>query len=388
MPRSAPFSAFYLQEEWPLLLEACSYQRDTARVASLAQGLKDHESLLRAAEEHGVAANLLQALEGNERALPTSLLLALRERRRLQVLFSLSLTAELFRVLPLLTAASVRALVIKGPALSLRAYDDPSARPYADVDLLVRDAEIARASQVLSEAGYQARVPDEAIRAGKIPGEYLFRRPGSNLLFDLHTPGTFRYFPKPMPVEAYFARAVSLQLDGHALPCLAMEDEFVLIAIHGAKHFWERLMLVADIAALLRNCRELDWARVRSSAEAVGAQRMVRLALLLAQRFLKAPIPQEMKDEVESDSACARLARQTESWLPYGGHAAPPPLRRALYRLLMPGGFGGAHYLGRLSLATTEEDWAKPGDQRRSRVAEMLRRPFRLARKHRRDPND
>jgi len=38
-----------------------------------------------------------------------------------------------------------------------------------------------------------------------------------------------------------------------------MEDELVLICIHGAKHFWERLMWIADVAALISRQTAINW---------------------------------------------------------------------------------------------------------------------------------
>jgi len=44
----------------------------------------------------------------------------------------------------------------------------------------------------------------------------------------------------------------------------------VLNCIHGAKHFWERLMWPADIAAIVARHPEIAWERVRQAARSVG----------------------------------------------------------------------------------------------------------------------
>src|SRR5207248_8088672 len=38
----------------------------------------------------------------------------------------------------------------------------------------------------------------------------------------------------------FFARKVAVRLDAHEVPAPCVEDELVLICIHGAKHFWEK----------------------------------------------------------------------------------------------------------------------------------------------------
>jgi hypothetical protein len=373
--------------DFPLLLESCSFPRDSARIAALAAEVRSYNSLLRLAEKHGVVAHLAAALAAvSETVIPIPLSDALRERLRLQSLFTLAMSAELFRILELLRGAGLECVVVKGPVLSLRAYGNPAARRYADLDLLVRHADIPHAMGILVAAGYESRVPVQAIRAGKIPGEYFFRRPETNIIFELHSERTFRYFPLPLPIERYFKHQAVLLIDGHTVPSLSLEDEIVLLCVHGAKHFWERLIWVSDVAAMVHNHPELDWKLIRKSAAEVGGARMLRVALLLCDRLLRVRVPSKMQADDGNDPACSRLVAQIESWLPYAGDATPPVAQRALFRFLIGGSaFAGARYLVRLSFSTTEEDWSREqvaGPV--SQLAEVLRRPFRLARKYRR----
>ncbi|HEY1424870.1 MAG TPA: nucleotidyltransferase family protein [Candidatus Acidoferrum sp.] len=375
-----------LRREWPLLLQCCSLPRDTQKIASLLSAVRDFDSLFRLADEHSVVAHLATALATVPDApIPATLLSALRDRHRLQSLFTLTMAAELFRIRDRLDQSGIEFVVVKGPVLSLRAYGDPAARRYVDLDLLIRHDDNLRAAEALVRAGYVSQIPIEAIRAGKIPGEYLFRRPDTNIIFELHTEKTFRYCPLPLPIEKYLQTKTFLQLDGQAIPVLSLEDEFVLICIHGAKHFWERLMWISDVAAMVHRHPELDWKCIQQSAEEVGAARMVRLALLLADRLLHGPVPLPMKDEVARDSVSVRLAEQIETWLPFAGCAAPPVAQRAFFRFRVAGsGVAGARYLTRLSFSPTEEDWSSELDGTSRRFAEILRRPFRLAKKYRR----
>lgn len=87
--------------------------------------------------------------------------------------------------------------------------------------------------------------------AGKIPGEYLFKRSGAQQIVELHTEKTFRYYPRAMRIEDLYAWQRSAPIEGREVPALCLEDEFVLNCIHGTKHFWERLMWPADIAAIV-----------------------------------------------------------------------------------------------------------------------------------------
>jgi hypothetical protein len=305
---------------------------------------------------------------------------------RAQQLFSLSMTAELFRILDAFGKAGIETILVKGPIVSYLAYEDPAVRSYVDLDLLVRDAAILPAHRILTALGFEADVSEAAVLAGKIPGEYLFKRAGTQQIIELHTEKTFRYYPRPMRIEDLFVRQRRLTLEGRDVPALCLEDELVLNCVHGAKHFWERLMWPADIAAIVARHPEVAWERVREAARDVGAERMVHVGLLLAESLLGVTVPAEMAARTNADGVARQLVRQVKSWLPSAGYLPPPLYRRAMFRLKIGGaGLSGAAYLMRLSFSPTDEDWAEGREERGSRVWEAIKRPFRLIRKYGQD---
>jgi hypothetical protein len=372
--------------EWLLLLECTSPMHNRERLAGLLPSV-DWARLLVLAEEHGVAGHLAGCLRDLEEALvPREIRRALVDRQRAQIFFTLRLTGELFRILDRFTSEGIGALVVKGPVLAVQAYGDPAMRSYGDLDLLVRQRDIRRATELMSAAGYVAAVPLSAIDAGKIPGQYLFSKPDSKLLVELHNDRTLRYFPRRLPLEECFARQALVRLDAREAPALSAEDELVLICIHGAKHFWERLMWIADVAALVSRQTGIDWERAADSAKAVGAERMLHTGLRLAGDLLKAQLPERVQAMVQADAVAARLAEQICRWLPAAGYAPPGLFERAAFRMRMRGGLIAAPaYLLRLLLSPTEEDWREGGEGSQHKFLDILRRPFRLARKYGRD---
>ncbi len=371
------------KNEWSALLECASPAHNRQRLAGLLQSV-DWARLFVLAEEHGVVGHLAAGVRGfEENLVPPEIRQALVDRQRAQIFFSLRLTAELFCILDRFTSAGIGALVVKGPALAVQAYGDPAMRSYGDLDLLVRQRDIRRATELMSAAGFTPAVPLSAIDAGKIPGQYLFSKPDSRLIVELHNDCTLRYFPRRLPLEKFFARQIRVRLDAQEAPALAVEDELVLICIHGAKHFWERLMWIADVAALVSRQAGIDWERVADSAQAVGAERMLHTGLRLASDLLRTKLPENVQALVQADVVAARLAEQTCKWLPASGYAPPGLFERALFRMRMRGGLIAAPaYLLRLSLSPTEEDWVGGAQEKGHWFLEAARRPFRLARKH------
>lgn len=343
-------------------------------------------SLIPLAEDHGTLGLTATRLIGHsENAMPAESAAYVRTWRRGHALFTLNLTAEMFRLFDSFAASGIEAVVIKGPVLSARCYGDPALRQYGDLDLIVRGKDILRATELMLSQGYEGRIPVAAIRAKRIPGEYVFRQPRTNLLVEFHTEHTFRYHPRPIPIEALFRRQTPVEIEGRPVPALSTEDELVLICIHGAKHFWERLIYVADVAALISR-QQLDWSSALAAADEVGARRMLCAGLHLAATVLDAQFPDAIAMEIRSDSVVNRIVRRISQWLPAAGSAPPPILQRALFRIRMRGGLlSGLPYLIRLSVSPTEEDWVAGEENKRHPFLDAVGRPFRLARKYGRD---
>jgi len=342
------------------------------------------DKLLALAEAHGVANRLAAALgRANSASVPEEFRHKLLERQRAQTLSSLSLIAEMIRILDQFGAAGIQALVLKGPALSLHAYGDAAARPYGDIDVLIRHRDVLSATNLMVALGFRAHVAPETIAAGKIPGEYSFSRPNTRIIVELHTERTLRYFPSPLSVEDLFTRSVRLEFDDRAIPTLSAEDTLVSMCTHGAKHFWERLMWIADVAAMLDRRADLDWNASAAIAEELGAQRIVHTGLLLARDLLSTQLPDSVQDRVCADAGAAALVRKIKTWLPCGEGASIGLLGRTLFRARMRRGvLAGLGYVARLSLSPTEDDWKKGHEQKQSPYRDAARRLVRLAGKY------
>src|SRR5712671_2024676 len=369
--------------EWLALLGCAAPYAQPDHLAGLLQNCSSWPHLLQRAERHGLTLLLAERMKNLNRSLvPLEVYVELRESRRSRTFSALQLTAEVFRVLERFAASGIDVLLTKGPALSVRCYGEPDMRQYGDIDLVIREADIRVATQAMLDLAYESSIPLSAIDAQKTVGEYAFLKPGTDLLVEFHTERTFRYHPRRLQIEKLFERSAYVVIDGRDVPVLSLEDELVLICVHGAKHFWERLMWIADVAALISR-QPLDWDSALAVANEVGAQRMLRLGLRLAADLLGAELPAHVEATVQSDRAVAKLAAQIESRLAHRELHEIGIFQRAAFRVRMRGGFfSGLAYLLRLSLTPTEEDWTSGKEGDRRALIDAIRRPLRLARKH------
>jgi hypothetical protein len=373
--------------EWQLLLACCSPTCGAARARQLrATPLSrvDWARLLELGEDHGATpllARCLDAAFGDQ--LPSASREHLQERRRSHLLVVLSLTAELFRIVEMFEREGVEFAVFKGPALAVQAFGDAALREYADLDLFLGHRDVLRACKLLLASGFQARLPLDRAEAGQVPGQFLFTRTGSAAIVELHTERTLRYIPRPLPVEALLARRTKVALDGREVPAFSREDSLVLIAIHGSKHFWERLMWIADVAALASSEPGPDAATTLRLARELGATRMLRLGLCLAHDLLQASLPEDFAREAMSDRAARSMAGSVARRLLAGAQPERNVFERAWFRARMRGSLlGSLPYVLRLTLAPTEDDWGAAKESGRSRIFSLVRRPLRLLRKY------
>jgi len=376
--------------EW-LLLTACSSPVPQAQtILNLARD-QDWNRVFAAAEKHGVTnllaarlSGLAQTFADARTAFLSAALTQLKARQRNLLFSAMAMTAELLRLLDRFSSAGVGAVPVKGPVLALRAYGDPGMRHYADLDLLVRHSEVARATQLLVACGYNPWVSLETIALKRIPGEYAFTHHHSSLRVELHTERTLRYYPRPVSFDELFLRRKPVLLDGRSVAALSPEDDLLMLCVHGAKDLWERLIWVADIAGLLHREPAMDWSLLFAEARRLGALRMLNIGLLLAAHVLQISLPAGGA-EARCDSGAAKLARQLAAQMNGLSPAGEAPrlhiARRALLRLRMRGGIlSGVPYLLRLTFSPAEDDWRSstlPG-----RILDSPRRLFRLAAKY------
>lgn len=259
---------------------------------------------------HGLIAPVYRCLaDAPIDGVPPATLGALRRRYMANALQAKQVTRELTDIMGLLVTNHVPALAFKGPVLSLLAYGDVAARQYADLDVLVRPPDLRRAVDCLSSEGYRPCAGYSSAnidRAGWF--EITLSRSGALAALDLHWRLIPIYLPVTLDGEELWQRAVSVDVDGCAIPTLTPEDQIVYLCAHGAKHGWQTLGGISDLARLMR-AAPLDWDSMWDRAERVGARRMLLLGVLLAHDLLGTEVPGRLLDAARHERAVIGAAR-------------------------------------------------------------------------------
>jgi hypothetical protein len=300
-----------------------------ARARELLSGEQiDWEALGGFAAHHGILPlvykSLTSALGG---AMPVDAAQRLRRQFQVNGLRNLSLARELVRLTALLEKAGIQTIAFKGPALAVLAYGSLNLRQFVDLDLLVRAHQVANTIEVLRAEGY---VAPTGYGVGEIerPGafETSMIKPGSLITIDLHWRLAEPYFPLAIHSDDLWRRAMRVEIEGGAVGTLAFDDHLLYLCAHGARHGWETLGGVCDVARLMR-AAPIDWDQLCARAERVGAHRMLLLGLLLANDLLDAQVPARVLAAARRARSVVRAAR---TFINYA--ADPAASRPGLYQ--------------------------------------------------------
>ena len=284
------------------------------RVQELVHGGPDWERVLELARRHRLRPLLLYGLLGmGVHAVPAPVLNRLQRERRALMVHSLLRARELLKVMRLFREHGLEALAFKGPVLGQETYGDVGLRPFGDLDLLLRRADLLRAKALLCAEGYRPDpVMNEVEERAYLDDQlaYRFIRDDLGVEVELHWALAHRRFAFRVDTEAVWERARHTVLGGDAVRTLGLEDLLVFLCAHGAKHEWSQLLWVCDVAGLLCRHPNLDGARVLSRAADAKSLQMLRLGLVLASRLFHAPLSPDLLSACRDVPAVERLADQ------------------------------------------------------------------------------
>ena len=121
-----------------------------------------------------------------------------------------------------------------------------------------------------------------------------------------------RFYAVDFDMDGLFERAVTVTVAGRPMRTPALEDLFLVLSLHAAKHVWGRLVWLCDIARLM-SLSDLNWEWVGSQARDLGIVRILRVTMLLANRLLGAPIPAGAEKSLPEDREAAALVEEVRT---------------------------------------------------------------------------
>jgi hypothetical protein len=218
---------------------------------------------------------------------------------------NLLLSSILVQVMDTLRSRGISALSYKGPIVALWAYGELGLRPFDDLDVLVQRRDLALAAKTLRGLGFHLHHPQgdsDGVLAMRTEYHFPYYREQGDVLVELHCRLAPYYFLGNAGAEQPLARAIPASIGLGSFPVLSVEDLLLALCFHGAKHAWQWLSMVADVALLIAKRPDLDWELLWLRAGRLGARRMVLCSLALAECVFAAPVPAELAAAARCDT--------------------------------------------------------------------------------------
>lgn len=296
------------------LLNGIAWQpADAASIGRLASRVKDWNAVIALAEGHRVSPMVYLSLAAAECDLSPAVLQQLRSNYERNGTQSLCNAEELVAILQAFSQEKIPAIPFKGIVLAASAYGSLLARHGGDLDILIRWDDIAKASKLLCDRGYELVTP---IRADGLPiahvYEYRFcRQKTDGMVVELRwqfESAETRRFRDNVGLDRVWPRRRTAIVGGVEVPTLSPEDALLILCDHGIKHTWSLMVWICDIGRLLTSFPDLDWEATIHESIQLGLRRTLEIGVLLAHMSVNAPVPAPILHRFQSDPISQRFA--------------------------------------------------------------------------------
>ena len=302
--------------EWQFLRAACSAGVAEEKSVHLpSSDTIQWHSLFALAEDHGVLPLLCRTLANDPSKIPPHELSLLKQRYQVNLHKTLLLSRELIRIVDSLSGVGIDVIPYKGLTLAETIYGDVALRQAGDIDLLIRRQDFPAIRKALCGIGYSPhqqfaeRHVNSYLKSGY---ECAFDSAAGANLLELQWAIQPRFYAVDIEVDELFQRTQNLNLAGHSMKVLGLEDLLIVLCLHAAKHAWARLIWLCDIARTAQRS-DINWQIVASRAEKFGITRILRVSLMLSELVLYAKISSLADTGLPKDVKAGELVREMAS---------------------------------------------------------------------------
>jgi hypothetical protein len=252
-----------------------------------------------------------------------------------------------------LASRGFRTIALKGAPLAQQVYGSLALRPYVDLDLLIAPADYPAVDEMLTADGFASPALSplrKRVYVG-IHRQYSYVRvtqigPSQSLTpIDLHTGIMPPGYACDLPFDSLWQRGRTLGVMGKEVMTPGPEDLLLILCYHGFKNRWDRLKYVCDVGKII-SVEHIDWTSLLRRAGNAGGRRVLLLGVMLADRLVRAPVPDDIRAATASEPNIARLADDIVARLPHQAHMRVEPYmdRLKLNLLGQDGPAGWARY--------------------------------------------
>ncbi len=294
-------------------------RENAAELDSLLPGPLNWEFISEAARSGDILQLLYHNLKGlsNRSLIPPRLIEDSKKAYHETIARNMCLYAELQTILDAFRSAGLQAITLKGAALAGVVYPDIGLRPMLDIDLLVKEDELAPADRVMAGLDY-SEVHGLKSRQWFMENHFHlppYRHVRKPVIVEIHW--HIAADSRGMDILKWWGRAAARDIMGHPTLVPSPEDMLIHLSVHLFNHGYDnRLVLkcLCDIFETLGHYEdEIDWKLLQGEIKEQGVEKQVHSTLHLA-RKVYAPLDDSFVP-ITLDHADRRFLRVLENSL-------------------------------------------------------------------------
>jgi len=222
--------------------------------------------------------------------------------------------AETIRLQRLFNEGGCKCAFVKGTTLAALGYGNCAIRHAKDIDMIVPEAHLSRAFDLLIAAGYRQMWPPGTISEAQFAlwraygKDVEWRNERSGIELELHWRLTNISFLLNEPPDFSALHPVEITSSAKVMT-LPLPELFVYLCVHGSAHGWCRLKWLTDIHALIIDKPDGLVEIYYGIAKSKGAERAMGQALLLCEHIFRLRLPAGLVVELHQSRAMSVLAK-------------------------------------------------------------------------------
>ena len=252
--------------------------------------LKDWSTFIERARVHHLTPMIYHNLRTSKalRWLPSGIEESLRCDYAATLAKSMILRNVLYRVVQILGEWGKPFLLWKGPVLDVLCFGGNGFRPFGDIDILVRRDDWFECASLLVTHGFDYKHLDqhEALVWSDEHSGHLVSEESETV--ELHWRLSSPSFSHNISFDRIWEVRQTYRVDGIVVESMNMEWYIICLSVHAANHSWDRICMIAEIAALI-DLGKVNWEAVYSKADSTGCRRCVQITLLLIELIYGLP---------------------------------------------------------------------------------------------------
>ena len=260
---------------------------------------------------------------------PGELKAKLMEQARSQVMWEMAHKAIVTKLVEHFASTGISCLFMKGTANAYSIYDDPALRPRGDSDVLIREADLEEARDVLEVLGYEREMAlDRRFRSTTFQETWIFEfNEGNTHCIDLHWQvfGA-QVFADILPAERSFKNAEPLlKLSSHAKTmsgvhrlihgCINRRShESIGVYVGNTQIFsGDRLCWAMDFHLLARSFSTTHWKEFVDEVVSTNIAPVCLDGLNFARKMLNTPVPDNVLQALSAQPEKCRVSNYYDS---------------------------------------------------------------------------